>query len=190
MKIKQLMSRYDLKTRQSIYDWCKGANIELKEDLRGHKYASPEQIAILDDLKQHLDHGGTIKDYTPLSSVKIDSQIDSSIDTETHDQLDTVKRPVDTTVNPELFLEMVQVIATAMQPKSPLWWQRELERASCSGWLLTTQDVQKLIGVKPKSTKGKKTYQRGCWLFVKSGKIGSQTAWRVIKEQENDDYKV
>ena len=61
-----------------------------------------------------------------------------------------------------------------------------LERASEKDWLLTTAEVRQLIGVKPKTSKGEKVYQRGCWLFQKAGKIGSQTAWKVSKTMTND----
>ncbi|MDY7015496.1 MAG: hypothetical protein SVX43_18255 [Cyanobacteriota bacterium] len=62
------------------------------------------------------------------------------------------------------------------------WYHAELERAHCSGWLLTTSEVRQLIGVKPVCPAGINIYQRGCWLFEKAGKIGGQTAWRVLKE--------
>ncbi|MEY3067522.1 MAG: hypothetical protein RLZZ532_4314, partial [Cyanobacteriota bacterium] len=58
MKIKELQERYGLKTRQSIYDWIKAGKIVLPKDDRGHAYATPEQIEVLDQLVEHLKQGG------------------------------------------------------------------------------------------------------------------------------------
>jgi hypothetical protein len=57
-----------------------------------------------------------------------------------------------------------------------------LERAQGSGWIMSTEEVEQLIGVKPKCEPGKDSFHRGCWVFVKAGKMGSQTGWRVMKE--------
>ena len=61
----------------------------------------------------------------------------------------------------------------------------ELEQAQDQGWMLTTAEIQKSIGVKPTASKGTSTYQRGSFIFIKAGKIGSQTAWRVTKHIPN-----
>ena len=74
-----------------------------------------------------------------------------------------------------------QTIASTVQQRSPLWYMSELEQAQAQGWLLTSSEIQHLIGVKPTAAKGTSTYQRGSFTFTKVGKIGSQTAWQVIK---------
>jgi hypothetical protein len=74
-----------------------------------------------------------------------------------------------------------QTIASTVQQRSPLWYMSELEQAEAQGWMLTTAEIQQLIGVKPTAAKGTSIYQRGSFAFVKAGKIGSQTAWRVTK---------
>ena len=74
-----------------------------------------------------------------------------------------------------------QTIASTIPTRSPLWYMSELERAEAQGWMLTTAEIQQLIGVKPTAAKGTSIYQRGSFAFVKAGKIGSQTAWRVTK---------
>ena len=66
MKIKELQERYGLKTRQSIYDWIKAGNLTLPKDERGHAYATPEQIEVLDQLVEHLKQGGTLGSFTPV----------------------------------------------------------------------------------------------------------------------------
>jgi hypothetical protein len=60
---------------------------------------------------------------------------------------------------------------------------KELKEASEEGWLLTTKEIQELIGVKPRTKKGENTYIRGSFSFTKSGKIGGQTAWKVTNNK-------
>ncbi|MBE9144888.1 MerR family transcriptional regulator [Planktothrix mougeotii] len=179
MKIKELQERYGLKTRQSIYDWIKAANLTLPKDERGHAYATPEQIETLDQLSEHLKSGGTLGTFTPLSSPQIYTSIDSQIDTSeastVYSAIDTVNLAED---SPMVMLErLVGAIAANIQPRSPLWFHEELEKASKQGWILSTSEVESLIGVKPKG----EIFHRGGWEFVRAGKIGNQGAWKVNK---------
>ncbi|MEN9567487.1 MAG: hypothetical protein RLZZ69_2683 [Cyanobacteriota bacterium] len=75
-----------------------------------------------------------------------------------------------------------------MTPPDPLWYLGKLEIARASGWELTTSQVKELIGVKPSCKQGKKTFKRGSFIFVKTGKIGNQTSWKVQKVTD-DGYK-
>jgi len=179
MKIKELQERYGLKTRQSIYDWIKAAKLELSKDERGHAYATPDQIKVLDQLSEHLKAGGTLGSFTPVSSPEIytstDSQIDTSEASTVYQIVDTVNSTED---SPMVMLErLVGAIASNIQPRSPLWFHEELEKAAKQGWILSSSDVEALIGVKPKG----EVFQRGSWEFVRTGKIGAQGAWKVNK---------
>lgn len=71
-----------------------------------------------------------------------------------------------------------------VQQQDPLWYLDALEKAASSDWLLSTTEVERLIGVKP-HCKADGVYQRGQWLFNKAGKIGTQTAWQVKKASIN-----
>jgi hypothetical protein len=82
-------------------------------------------------------------------------------------------------------LANLEKIITRLQPANPLWYMEILEQAHASHWILSTEEIEKLIGVKPKCEPGKNSYQRGCWLFVKAGKMGAQTAWHIIKQNED-----
>lgn len=73
MNIQELRDRYGLKTRQSIYSWCKAANITLAKDEKNRNYATPEQIAIFDQLSQHLADGGTLKNFSPALTTTIET---------------------------------------------------------------------------------------------------------------------
>jgi hypothetical protein len=90
----------------------------------------------------------------------------------------SVQSSLDTTGETGMMLELMGLLAQRMQPtRSPLWYHHELEKACNAGWLLTTSEVAELIGVKPHGDR----FERGCWRFVRTGKIGAQTAWRVEK---------
>ena len=73
------------------------------------------------------------------------------------------------------------IAAQQTTPPNPLWYMEVLERAASAQWLLTTDEIEQLIGVKPKCHSPEHTYERGTWTFVKVGKLGAQTAWKVTK---------
>ena len=75
------------------------------------------------------------------------------------------------------------IVYSRLQPSNPIWYMDILKRTEENGWVLTTEEVEDLIGVKPRCEAGKNSYQRGCWIFVKAGKMGSHTGWRVVKEE-------
>ena len=77
--------------------------------------------------------------------------------------------------------QLNQTLTHQPRPANPLWYMDVLERAATAQWLLTTEEIEQLIGVKPKCHGKDSTYQRGTWTFVKTGKLGAQTAWRVTK---------
>jgi hypothetical protein len=182
MKVKELLERYGLKTRQTLYDRLKALDINLAKDEKGHNYATPEQLEQLDQLDQHLQTpGATLASFTPITRTEI-APADTLPDSLPAIPEDTA---LDTQVDGRL-LVLAQAIASQMNPRSPLWYMDELKRAAEEGWLLTTAEVRELIGVKPTAAQGEDTYQRGCWLFTKAGKIGNQTAWRVSKQGENE----
>lgn len=74
--------------------------------------------------------------------------------------------------------------ARSQPPTNPLWYMEVLERAYTGNWVLTSNEIHHLIGVQPTCPHGSEFFQRGCWLFVKAGKLGTQTAWRVKKEDK------
>ena len=78
-------------------------------------------------------------------------------------------------------MQLVEAVASIASRLKSLQALKGLERAAEKGWLLTTEQVQQLLGVKPKVKGSDRTFTRGSFSFVKSGKIGSQTAWKVVK---------
>lgn len=79
-------------------------------------------------------------------------------------------------------VDLETTLATRMQPPNPLWYMDVLEKAEAAKWILTTDEVEHLIGIKPHCNHDETTYYRGSWAFIKAGKIGAQTGWKVKKQ--------
>lgn len=157
--INELCDRYGLKSRKAIYDRLNALNIQLARE--GNKsFATPDQVEALDELNEHLTNGGTLKNFTPLAIVE------------------TVTPPLNTVTpslnNDTLTLALIDYLANLNQ-RSPLDNYRDLEEAALKNWILSSRQVEKLIGVKPKG----QSFTRGNWTFTKAGKIGKEQGWRV-----------
>jgi len=164
MKIKELLERYNLKSRQSIYSWCEAAGIKLQSDEQGIKYASEDAIAILDKLQIHINNGGTLKTFMkPVTPDIING--DTSLDTvqDTH---------IDTVFDNSVLRELSKLIVNEY---NPLRHHQLLKEASKEGWILSSSEVYKLIGTKPKG----EYFVRGSWAFSRCGRVGSQSGWIV-----------
>ncbi|WP_339374151.1 hypothetical protein [Picosynechococcus sp. PCC 11901] len=72
-------------------------------------------------------------------------------------------------------------LSESRQASNPLAYLSVLEQAATAGWMISTDEVAQLIGVQPSPKKGKNSFERGNWRFVKAGKIGAQTGWHVEK---------
>lgn len=84
----------------------------------------------------------------------------------------------------EAIHHLTELISTSEQHQaSPLAHLEALEKACSNGWVLSTEEVESLIGIKPHCPSGSDTFQRGNWDFIKIGRLGPQTAWRVSKNE-------
>ena len=77
------------------------------------------------------------------------------------------------------------ILTSRLQPSNPLWYMNVLEQAEAANWILTTEEVEQLIGIKPQCHHEETAYHRGSWVFIKAGKIGAQIGWRVKKQTES-----
>ena len=169
MEVSELMDRYGLHSRQSLYARLKSLGLVLNKGDRNKVYATDEQVQLLDELNEHLKNGGTLKSFLPP--------------TKTLPMQESVAEVLPSNEisisNEHQMLEMlVGAIATNIQPRSPLWYHEELEKALINEWILTSKEVQSLVGVNPRVTKGN-TFIRGNWKFVRNGMIGRSVAWKV-----------
>ena len=189
--VSQLQSRFSL-GKQAVYNRLDALGIKpFKEGNRS--YITADQLQLLDQLHEHINQGGTMAEFKKSAASPVDKteslvdKLESPVD-KAASLVDTVERGMNKSAanNLELMVQVVsagveKAIASSVQAKNPLWYMVELKRAADEGWLLTTKEIQELIGVKPRTKKGESTYTRGSFSFVKSGKIGGQTAWKVVK---------
>jgi hypothetical protein len=186
VKIKDLMEKYDLKTRQSIYNWSRALGFELAKDSTGQAYATIEQIFLFDQLSEHLKGGGKLDNFTPVSIAVVDTPIDTAIDRVVDTPIDSelnggvyqsIDTAIDTASRPgetELLLKIIQAVSgrrSLVDNLKDLVWLADRNIA------ISSADVEQLIGVKPHG----ETFSRGSFRFIRSGKIGNQLGWRVEK---------
>ena len=50
----------------------------------------------------------------------------------------------------ESLRNLEEIVFSRLQPSNPLWYMDILERAQANAWVLTTEEVEDLIGVKPR----------------------------------------
>lgn len=82
--------------------------------------------------------------------------------------------------------ELKTTLVPRLQPVNPLWYMDVLEKAETANWILTTEEIEQLIGIKPHCHHDETSYRRGSWVFIKAGKIGAQLGWRVKKQADFD----
>jgi hypothetical protein len=168
--VSELQSRYNI-GKQAVYNRLDALHI--KPEKQGNRsYITLEQLELLDELHDHITAGGTMADFhtPPMESTlkRVDKVDKPSGLNETPSGL---SRPDD-------LITLIERIAAALKPTAdPLAHLEQLEKAVANNWLLTTADVKQVIGVKPTGD----SFTRGSFTFVRAGKIGNQSAWKVIK---------
>ncbi|BAQ63193.1 predicted transcriptional regulators (plasmid) [Geminocystis sp. NIES-3708] len=201
--IKELQDRYELKTRQSVYDRLNAVKAEvLKEGNRS--YVTEDVITILDQLQEHLKLGGSIKTFTPTIKAAVYTQIDSvnsnsdnlTVNSEidsvnsnsdnltVNSEIDSISSPLDSDVKylqldlSEFTLEKIVLkIIKQIQPSNPINHWEKLDQAVERGYILSTKEVTELLGTKPNG----KEWTRGAFKFIRFGKIGNQAGWQVTR---------
>ncbi len=183
--IKDLQQKYGLKTRQSVYDWLKGVGAEVHKQ-GNRSFVTAEDVEKLDQLKEHLDKGGSIKSFTPTVTPTVYSEPDSTnLPTDlVQSSTDSVNSELDKVpseyVQLELFERLVEGIAEKITPTNPISHWEKLDLAADKGYILTTHEVRQLVGTKPKG----KEWIRGAFQFIRAGKIGNQAGWKVSRLEE------
>lgn len=163
--IDELTKRYEI-SRPALYKRIKATKIQIKKD--GNKsYLLAEDIEILDDLAQYLQKGGNMSTFVPTTSTTIhqDESVKSS--------LNTVNSLVitDETINQSLN----SVKPVIIKVHNPIEHWEKLEKAVNSKYYLSTKEVRELLGTSPRGSE----WIRGSFKFIKVGKIGNQSAWKV-----------
>jgi hypothetical protein len=162
LPIADLLTRYNLKTRQSLYNRINALGLEPTR--KGNKVLfGDEAVKLLDQLDEHLAEGGTLNNFVPPSEV---TTVGSSIESVA---VDSDLLPFDP--------GMVALIQLMESRRSPLDNLRDLDDAVSYGWLLTTTQIEKLLGVKPRGEQ----FDRQGFLFTRQGKAGREAQWSITK---------
>jgi hypothetical protein len=167
-KISELQTRYELTSRQSIYDRMKALHV--KPERRGE--ISSESLEKLDKLNEFLKNnpGATLSDFPKNAEAVTASKLDLSTgqpDNLSSKQLDNFNET----------LKLVEAIARHFKTETdPLAKYKALEYAANHALLLPTSKIQELIGTKPR----KSSIERGNFIIQKKEeKIGREIAWTV-----------
>ncbi len=72
---------------------------------------------------------------------------------------------------------LVESIAKAIAPTNPIAHWEKLQWLVDNEIIVSTAEVQQLVGTKPKGD----CWNRGSFTFEKTGKLGTQSGWRVYK---------
>jgi hypothetical protein len=164
----------------------------------------PINLGVTTASELHPDEGRFVAaNPTPRSSPPLHSQIDAPIDPgvatvnnrQPNETRTEVAAPIPSSAPPannqieELFANISSRLAQIeislgkhSTPHNPLWYMPILEQVDTQGWIISSEEVEQLIGIKPHCDSGHNFFMRGCWKFVKVGKIGTHSSWRVIKE--------
>ncbi|WP_223343358.1 hypothetical protein [Synechocystis sp. PCC 7339] len=162
LPIADLLIRYNLKTRQSLYNRINALGLEPTR--KGNKVMfDDEAVKLLDQLDEHLAEGGTLNNFVPSSEV---TTVGSSIEPVT---VESDLLPFDP--------GMMALMQLMESRRSPLDNLRDLEDAVSYGWLLTTTQIEKLLGVKPRGEQ----FDRQGFLFTRQGKAGREAQWSITK---------
>jgi hypothetical protein len=175
IKISDLQERYKLTSPAAVRSRLDGAGITFeKQPKRG--YITTEQLNRLDALNEHIRGGGaiatfaeTVRRTTPVVVVESQNQI----------IIPEIAEIPETSITMGEMARLVDAVAEAIRPSNNglenLEW---LEKAAEYDWKLPTSKVKELIGVKPRAT-DETCYLWGSFTFIKSGKMGRETAWQV-----------
>ncbi|WP_414528444.1 hypothetical protein [Nodularia chucula] len=184
-----LQDRYAI-GKQAVYNRLEA--LDIKPFKQGNKsYVHATDVELLDQLHQHIKDGGKMDDFksprsvdtmdTPTGQVDISFSPLDRVDTSslTTGQSETAASELIALV--EAIAPLAEGIARHLKPSDPLQHLKALEEAAKAGWILSSTEVEDLIGCKPKLKEGEQQFVRGSFGFVKSGRVGNQSGWRVVR---------
>ncbi|MEA5551948.1 hypothetical protein VB713_13435 [Anabaena cylindrica UHCC 0172] len=178
--VSALQDRYAI-GKQAVYNRLEA--LDIKPFKQGNKsYIHATDVELLDQLHQHIKDGGKMDDFLSPSLLDTMDTPTGQVDI-TFSPLDRVDTSSLTTGQSETavgeLIALVEAIARHLKPSDPLQHLKALEEAAKAGWILSSTEVENLIGCKPKLKEGEQQFVRGSFGFVKSGRVGNQSGWRV-----------
>ena len=196
MNVKELLLKYGLSSRTALYSRLRVLGIELAKDDNDKAFATPEQLAELDELHDHIKGGNKMSTFVKASKVHVVSNISEQFSVHSTEQENTKNghlseqstvqgtNTVDEAPLKEAIIldRLVGAIINNINPaKSPLDKHRELQESEQNNWRLTTKEIEEIVGKKPRKKKGENYCTIGGWKFVPRGKSGNQNLWSVEK---------
>jgi hypothetical protein len=134
--VSELTNRYNI-GKQAVYNRLEALKIKPSKQ-SNRSYISGYQLQALDRLHQHIASGGTMADF------------EASITSSPLNPVDSLDTSSGLTRTDDLVM-LVERIAAVIRPTTePLAHWEQLEKAVTHNWLLTSADVKRVIGVKPK----------------------------------------
>lgn len=168
-KISKLQSRYELSSKQSVYDRMKA--LDIKPVNRGE--ISSESLDKLDKLNEFMKNnpGKAIWEFPKDTEILSSGQLDKSTG-----QLDNFSE----------MLQLVETIARHFSNQDPIAKYKALEYTANHFILLPTSKITELTSATPR----KKCFKRGTFIFTKveGSKIGRESAWQVKMQSSAQDF--
>jgi len=184
MNIQELLNRYNLSSRKSLYNRLNALKIELSKDSNNKSYATDEQLKLLDELENHLKAGGVLRNFQPVISATVELSLhdedDEMILPPQWEKFTAFEKMLFAVFDqlPKRFTEVAQEIGTAIASNlKPFAKEEALLWYSENKILISTSQARDLIGISPKGAE----FVRGSFRFVRSGKVGNQNSWLVEK---------
>jgi len=188
ISIKDLEDRYQL-SRSNVYNRinslkAKGYNLE-PQKLGSRSFFSGDQVVILDRLHEHLRQGDDLKTFPdPDGRVVLARPIERPVECPVGHSPETTDGAIDRlsiTLGIASLVEAIasKIVAINSEPAADqLANLRTLQEACDRGWLLSSSQLKALLCLK---TLSGAVIQRYGFTFTRSGKNGSQSAWRISK---------
>jgi hypothetical protein len=180
LPVAQLPERYGI-SRTVLYDRINA--LKITPEKRGNKsFVNAEQIALLDDLHEHLKRAGSTADFLDRVGLSTQQQAEQSTKQPTG-QLAPTNQVAE-------LVKLVDAIAFQLTPAHSRYREsfRFLEEAYQNEWLLSTSHLADLLELSPAGVNKKPCFERYGFIFSKVGKNGTETAWRVDKVSPGESY--
>ena len=132
-----------------------------------------DQLSLLDELDKFLRSSPKAK-MTDFQSTKSTS---SPITMEATLSEESNELAIQETDEPTDLLFLVESIARTISPPNPIAHWERLQWLVDNEIIISTSEVEQLVGTKPKGDR----WIRGSFVFERSGKLGTQSGWRVYK---------
>ena len=177
--ISDLPGRYKV-SRQTVYDRMKFLNISTTK-MEGKNYITNDDLSLMDSLNHHLSTGAdkSLFHHSATPSKKI-AKPKSAIVKQAPQSIAVADSAITESVPTQLpipdFIEQL-ARAIASQSSDPLSNYDALEKACNHGWILSSQKIYELIGMKPHGSQ----FVWGSWQFIAKGKLGRGKGWLVEK---------